>query len=222
MSHFHLQHLNRANYIQSIGLIKDEKTSGFATMCLEWWDKQCGWYCDGCIALSDESDAHLCYIFFRIDRYKEYVTIHNIFTPLLLRRNGYAYELLKAVFEIALCDDVKRFKFVSISKSLDFYLSLGFIYWGLNSVGDYYCDLPMPKLGLEGVKEMTQKCTVDELLGKKLDFIFEKVMNNEAKLSSTKQTEYIDDKNKMKESYMFAELSDIKKASSMLIAPSFV
>lgn len=211
MPHFHLQHLSRENYVDSIESIKDEKSLGFAHMCLSWWDKQFGWHCDGCIALSDETNMHLCYIFFKIDPYKEYVTIHNIFTPLLLRRNGYAYELLKAVFEIALGVYVKRFKFSSISKSLDFYLSLGFIYWGVNRVGDYYCDLPLPQLGLDGVKKMTTECNTKELLGSKLDFIFSKITNNETALSSMKQAEYLSDKDKMGKSYMLDELSNIKE-----------
>lgn len=211
MPHFHLEYLSRENYIDSIETIEDIKTSKFANMCLNWWDKQLGWYANGCIALSDEKNDHLCYIFFKIDRYKEYVTIHNLFTPLLLRRNGYAYELLKAVFEIALDKYVKRFKLSSISKSLDFYLSLGFIYWGINRVGDYYCDLPLPKLGLDGVKEMTTNCDTDELLGKKCNFIFDKVTDNKAKLTSLKLIEYENDVEKMGGSFMLEKLLEIKK-----------
>jgi hypothetical protein len=140
------------------------------------------------------------------------MTIHNIFTPLDERRKGYAYELLSTVFDLAHAAHVRRFRLVSISRSLDFYLSLGFVYWGLNSVGDYYCDLPMPTKGLGGLADMVEKADMAFLVGRKLDAICAKVNGNELKLTVEKSRIFETDKRKMKAFYMFDELQKYKTA----------
>ena len=206
MSHYHLKYLNRKTYMTSMETIKDPRTLKFATMSLEWWDKEFGWYTKGCIALCDESNTHLSYIFFKIDKHNEYITVHNIFTQLSMRRNGYAHELLKMVFTFALSLHVKRFKLTSISNSLDFYLSMGFIYWGVNSAGDYYCDLPMPFDGLDGVAFMTLNSDALTLIGKKLEKIHTKVINNHLHLSDFQDVIYKNDLMKMGKSYMLEKL----------------
>jgi hypothetical protein len=127
-----------------------------------------------------------------------------------MRRNGYAHELLKMVFDFAITENVKRFKLTSISNSLDFYLSMGFTYWGVNSVGDYYCDLPMPLDGLDGVESMTESADTATLIGKKFEAIHAKVVDNETNLSDSKTVTYKNDVAKMGESYMLNELMDIK------------
>lgn len=206
LSAYHTEFLNRKEYISSIESIQDTRTSNFANMSLKWWDEQYGWYTKGCIVLCDSENIHLCYIFFKIDRNNEYITLHNVFTQLSLRRNGYAQELLAIVFDLALKLKVKRFKLTSISNSLDFYLALGFIYWGVNCVGDYYCDLPIPLEGLSGVKEMTENATIETLIGKKFTKIHAKVGVNETQLSQTQTTIYEKDIVKMKGSYMLENL----------------
>jgi len=209
---YHLVHLDRNAYIDSIARIADPKTVRFATMSMEWWDRHFSWKAQGCMALTNESGDHLSYIFYYIDRYHEYMTIHNIFTPLDERRKGYAYELLSTVFDLAHTAHVKRFRLVSISKSLDFYLSLGFVYWGLNSVGDYYCDLPMPTTGLSGLADMVDKADMAFLVGRRLDAIYAKVNGNELKLTNEKSLIFETDKIKMKRFYMFNELQKFKSA----------
>jgi len=204
---YHLDHLDRNAYLDSIAKITDPKTVRFATMSMEWWDRHYSWKAQGCMALTNEGGDHLCYIFYSIDRYHEYMTIHNIFTPLDERRKGYAYELLSTVFDLAHTAHVRRFRLVSISRSLD-----GFVYWGLNSVGDYYCDLPMPKTGLGGLADMVEKADMAFLVGKKLDAICAKVKDNELKLTVEKSRIFETDKIKMKTFYMFDELQKFKSA----------
>jgi len=208
----HLDHLDRKAYIDSIAKITDPKTVRFATMSMEWWDRHFSWKAQGCVALTNESGEHLSYIFYKIDRYHEYMTIHNIFTPLDERRKGYAYELLSTVFDLAHTAHVKRFRLVSISRSLDFYLALGFVYWGLNSVGDYYCDLPMPTTGLSGLADMVDKADMAFLVGRRLEKIYAKVNGNELKLTDEKSLIFETDKLKMKHFYMFDELQKFKSA----------
>lgn len=210
MTIYHLEYLNRNDYITSIESIKDSKTISFADMSLKWWDKKFGWYTKGCVALCDADNSHLCYIFYKIDRYNEYITIHNIFTPLSQRRNGYANTLLNMIFDLALTQKVSRFRLTSISKSLDFYQSLGFIYWGVNSVGDYYCDLPMPFDGLSGLDYMIQNTNTSTLIGKNFEKIYAKIENNSTNLSAAKTVIYDSDVLKLGTHYLLNRLIDIK------------
>ncbi|MFA6195631.1 MAG: hypothetical protein WC656_03190 [Sulfurimonas sp.] len=213
---FHLQNLNRAAYITSIATIADTKTLKFANMSLDWWDKHFSWEAHGCVALSDSQNMHLCYIFYKIDRYKMYLSIHNIFTPLCERRKGYAHELLKMVFNIAILGHVSRFKITSISQSLDFYLALGFVYWGVNSVGDYYCDLPLPINGLDTLHSMISTSDDFTLIGKSIEAINKKVDGNSLILSEKQQLIYDSDKIKMGRSYMLENLLMLKSMNIFL------
>ncbi|MDD2358007.1 MAG: GNAT family N-acetyltransferase [Thiovulaceae bacterium] len=211
MPQYHLEYLNRKTYVTSMETIKDPRTLKFATMSLEWWDKEFGWYTKGCIALCSDENIHLSYIFFKIDKHNEYITVHNIFTQTSMRRNGYAQKLLRMVFAFALGLHVKRFKLTSISNSLDFYLSMGFVYWGVNSVGDYYCDLPMPFDGLDGVAFMIKNTDTPTLIGRKFEKIHTKVLNNDIHLSDLQNIIYKNDLIRMGKSYMLDELLYIKE-----------
>jgi len=211
MSIYHLEYLSRDSYEDSIKKIEDIKTVNFANMSLKWWDKKLGWYTKGCAALTDVENNHLSYIFYKIDRYNKYITIHIIFTPLSKRRNGHANLLLDMVFDFALLQHVSRFRMASVSKSLDFYLSMGFVYWGVNSVGDYYCDLPIPHDGLNGIKKMIQSKTIPELIGKQFDVIYKKIENNNIRLTVEQKLIYNADLVKLNTSYLLDELLSIEK-----------
>ncbi len=214
MSHYHLEHLGRDAYIASTAKITDPRTVKFANMSLQWWDKHFSWQAHGCVVLCDSENTHLCYIFYNIDRYRMYMTVHNIFTPFAFRRNGYAYELLKMVFDLAISKHVKRFKLTSISNSLDFYLALGFVYWGVTSIGDYYCDLPIPLQGLDMLGAMVKSADTLTLTGKNLDKICTKVSGMAAGLTP-EQTLILDsDKIKMGDSYLLDALLDLNNRSA--------
>lgn len=214
MPHHYLEYLNREQYIASTALIQDRKSSNFAAMSLRWWDKKFGWYERGCVVLRDESESHLCYIFYKIDRYNNYLTIHNLFTPHKQRRHGYAHALMFLIFELAVVQKVKRFRLTSISNSLDFYLSLGFIYWGVNSVGDFYCDLPLPLRGLEGVPDMVEELSTSELIGKSMQIISKKTANNSENLTPTQSIHYKSDILKLDKHYLQESFLGIKYALS--------
>lgn len=208
MSLYYLKHLDRDEYIASVATIQDSKTVKFANMSLAWWDEHLIWFKQGCVVLCDAEQNHLCYVFYKIDRYKEYMNVHNIFTPLAERRKGYAYALLSMIFDHALEQKVKRFKLTSISKSLDFYLSLGFVYWGVNSVGDYYCDLPIPTEGLGSLDAMVQNSNTLELMDRAASVIHKKTDGNASRLSARQNLIYESDLAKMGESYMHAAFQE--------------
>lgn len=210
MPKLHLASLNRNDYIASINTIDDERSIRFATMSMQWWDRHFSWRAQGCTVLCDEEENHLCYLFYKIDRYNRYLTIHNIFTPLAGRRQGYAQMLLTMVFDLAIAGQVKRFRLDSISRSLDFYLSLGFVYWGVNSVGDYHCDLPIPTGGLETLGAMVKRSDMQTLIGGSLEKIYAKVNGNDTALSCEQAQVFDSDKLKMRSAYMFKALLDIK------------
>jgi len=205
MSAYHLIHLNRNEYIASIAMIEDDKTLKFAQMSLAWWDKHHFWHHQKCVVLSDSTQNHLCYIFYKMDQYREYINIHNIFTPQIEKRKGYGSELLKLVFDLANSANIKRIKMSCISSSLSFYLTLGFVYWGLTSAHYYYCDLPMPN-GLDDLDAMVQRSSTEELIGKSINTINKKTYEHELNLSDVQEARYHNDKLKMRKSYMLEDL----------------
>lgn len=211
MPKYHLSDLNRSAYISSIETIQDEKTAAFANMSLLWWDKHYLWASQACVVLKNARNEDLCYVFYQVDRYRQYMTIHNIFTPLSQRRKGYAYTLLKMIFDLAITNHVRRFKITSISTSLDFYLSIGLIYWGVNSVGDYYCDLPIPQEGLASIGMMIKSSDTPTLIGKNFDTIHNKIKGNDTNLSTAQTLVYNSDIAKMGDRYRLQGLLDIKE-----------
>jgi len=190
MPTFSLISLDRNAYNDSIARLGADRSLGFARQARDWWDRHFSWKAHNCIVLTDGEGRHLSYIFYIIDRYREYLTIHNIFTPFLYRRHGYAKELLSLVFKKACGEHVRRFKMFSVPQSLEFYDSLGMIYWGVDVQGDYYCNLPMPDEGLEGVHDMVERCDSSELIGNSFETIYGKVHDNQTHLSDAKQQTY--------------------------------
>lgn len=188
-----LQSLNRDEYLHATSLISDPESQRFLTQALEWWDRHISWRHHQCLALCDRDHHIVCYLFYKIDRYHEYLTIYNLFTPCDERRKGYAKYMLTYLFDYAITYHVKRFTLSSISRSLDFYSSLGFCYWGINACGDYHCDLPIPHDGLQGLDAMVKNSTAKELLGNKKEAIFKKVHHPLHTFSSRQQQCHHDD-----------------------------
>ena len=209
MHTLYLKTLSRKEYLASIQKIQDPKSIGFAKHSLRWWDRHYSWRNGGCVVLCNQEESHLCYIFYKIDRYRDYLTVHHLFTPLKYRRKGYAKVLLKRVFFEANSKNVKRFRATCVPQSLDFYLSLGFAYWGMTHSKDYYCDLPMPSKGLDNLGAMVLCTSVKQLIGTKKNDICAKIKDNEKELSDTEQLRYDNDKEKMQEAFMRDRLTCI-------------
>lgn len=210
MPSYHLESLSRDAYIASTALIQDPKTLRFADQSLAWWDRHFSWNVQGCAVLCDEHNEHLCYLFSKIDRYGEYITLYNLFTPLTEQRKGYATQMLHLTLEEAVKKHVRRITFSSVSDSLDFYTLLGFIYWGINDIGDYYCNLPLPKGGLDGILAMTQDCDYEQMIGHNLAKIRGKVDGNELHLTPKQLLIYEADILKLGKSYAFAKVKNFK------------
>jgi GNAT superfamily N-acetyltransferase len=199
---FHITHLDREAYLSSVAVIGDLRTRRFAELSLHWWDRHFSWRAQGCSVLCNEQNDHLCYLFYKIDRYGDYITFHNIFTPKAERRQGYASALLGMIFSLAVSKHVRRFRITCVSQALDFYLPLGFAYWGVNSIGDYYCDLPVPDSGLDGLDAMVRNTDTETLAGSAAASIRNKVDDNEMHLDAEQVKIYDNDVQKMGRRYM--------------------
>lgn len=205
----YIKTIGRDEYIASVGAIEDSESCRFAGQAMAWWDRHFSWKAQGCDVLVGASDEHLCYMFSKIDRYSEYLTVYNLFTPLCEQRNGYAHELLRLTIEDALKHYVRRITFSSVSASLDFYLDMGFVFWGINDIGDYHCDLPIPKEGLEGMEEMTANSNIEMLVGQKMEKIYTKVHNNAANLTPVQLRRYAADQIRLGKKCKFEELMEL-------------
>lgn len=210
-----IETLGREAYIASVGTIDDAESCRFADQALAWWDRHFSWKAQGCDVLVGDSDEHLCYIFSKIDRYGEYLTVYNLFTPLSEQRNGYAHELLRLTMEHANERHVRRITFSSVSASLDFYLNLGFVFWGINDIGDYVCDLPMPSNGLEGMETMVHESDIEMLLGNYRNKIYAKVHENGENLTPKQSLRYESDQIRMGESCKWNELLALNTDESL-------
>ncbi|AFV97208.1 MULTISPECIES: GNAT family N-acetyltransferase [unclassified Sulfuricurvum] len=207
---YHLELLGRDAYIASTALIQDTESIRFANQSLAWWDRHFSWNTQGCVVLCDERNEHLCYLFSKIDRYSQYLTLYNLFTPLISQRKGYATQILRLILDQALEKHVRRITFTSVSTSLDFYTLLGFIYWGINDIGDYYCNLPLPKNGLEGMIGMIQENDLKTLIGSNMDKIYAKIEGNEHHLSPARLLIYEADILKLGKNYVREKLGVLK------------
>jgi len=213
MPHYHLQSLDRDSYIASTARIQDSETLRFADQSLAWWDRHFSWNAQGCSVLCDEDNHHLCYLFSKVDRYGEYLILYNLFTPLIEQRKGYATQILHLIMKEAVDKHVRRITFSSVSASLDFYHLLGFIYWGINDIGDYYCNLPLPKEGLKGIIAMTQHYDHKMMVGQNLAKIYAKVHGNESQLTPKRHLIHTADILKLGKSYAHDELKFLKEHS---------
>ncbi len=202
-----IQNLSRDEYIQSISLILDPSSQRFADQAQAWWDRHFSWKVQGCDVLIDEDDRHVSYLFSKIDRYHEYLIIYNLFTPQCDQRHGYAHALLEEIISRSLERNVRRITFSSVSDSLDFYLSLGFVFWGINKIGDYHCDLPIPKEGLGGFGSMVHTLDLELLAGKNLNKIYAKVHGNKEKLSLKQSLRHQQDYIKLTQRWSMENLS---------------
>lgn len=207
---YHLESLGRDAYITSTALIQDAESIRFADQSLAWWDRHFSWNAQGCAVLCDEHNEHLCYLFSKIDRYGQYLTLYNLFTPLISQRKGYATQILRLILDQALEKHVRRITFSSVSASVDFYALLGFIYWGINDIGDYYCNLPLPENGLDGIIAMVQENDLETLIGSNMAKIHAKIDGNEHHLSPAQLLIYKADILKLGKNYAREELRVLK------------
>ncbi|MBN2823770.1 MAG: hypothetical protein JXQ76_00480, partial [Campylobacterales bacterium] len=134
----------------------------------------------------------------------EYLTIHNIFTPYPHRYHGYAKEMLKILFDTLESNTIERVKLYAVSSSIDFYMKLGLDFWGVNELGQYYSDFPMPQ-NLEDIPFQMLHPHLEMLSTKRLDAIYHKLQNNGINFEGKELIVFNDTKDLMQERYRFDE-----------------
>jgi len=201
--------LDHDQYTESINTIADDATYRFAVQAEAWWNRHFSWRNDGCRVLTDESGEHLAYLFYKVDRYREYLTIHNLFTPKAHRRQGYAYEMLETLFQDQADQGVQRFHMSCTPQALDFYAKIALIYWGVDAGGNYHCDLPLPSEGITGIEPMIRDSSNRELLGDKAENIYRKVCEDGKHFEEAKRHDFESDKKMLEDSYRHDALKAI-------------
>jgi len=201
--------LNHRQYMESIGHIADNATHRFALQAENWWNRHFSWNKDGCRVLTDEKGEHLAYLFYKVDRYRDYLTIHNLFTPQCHRENGYAYNMLETLFLQQADEGVLRFKMNCTPQALDFYKKMSLIYWGVDEIGNYHCDLPLPQDGIAGIYTMIRTESDAALLGKRAESIYEKVKENGSAFDETAVKNFESDKKRLGNAYRHETLKKL-------------
>lgn len=194
--------LNRKEYLISVKKIEDFKTLNFSKQALEWWDNYYSWERFPPLCLTHKK-KHLSYLFYNISKDKEYLTIHNLFTPNKYRTKGYAYILLSHLFTHLANENIKRFKLNCVLSSVDFYNKLGLEYWGINDLFQYYCDFKMPKLSIKEIPKIVQNSSLDELSDEKILSIFKNLQNNGKTLDENMSEKFENSKKKIIGKYHF-------------------
>jgi predicted GNAT family acetyltransferase len=209
-------HLDHDQYTESIAAIDDEATYRFALQAQTWWSRHYSWKQDGCRVLTDNDGTHLAYLFYKVDRYRDCLTLHNLFTPKIHRNRGFALAMLKETFLQQAEREVKRFRMSCTPESLGFYARLALIYWGVDSVGNYHCDLPLPKRGIAGIADMVQTRTDRTLLGTHAASIYKKVMADGAGFEAEKMQQFRIDRRKLAGTYRHEALKTLLERKSHL------
>lgn len=155
------------------------------------------------MCLIDNFNEHRCYLFYNISKDKEYLSIHNILTPKKYRKMGYAYTLLAHMFSELSNEEIQRFKLWCVSSSVSFYNKLGLHYWGVNELGQYYCDFAMPKLSIKEIPSIIKDTKLKEFSTVKLNQIYEKIQQNGSEFSDKERRIYDNCVQKMKYRYRF-------------------
>lgn len=204
----------RDQYLESVQKIEDFDSLKFAKQALDWWDDYYSWIKEPPLCLKDHGQD-VCYLFYSVSRNHQYMTIHNIFTPKKYRFNGYAYILLKYFFEKLAIDDIKRFKMYCVSSSLKFYLKLGAVFWGVNEIGQYYCDLKMPKSDIKEIIEIGEKENIENIELHEFKKIYEKLNLNGKKFDEKQIIIHEECLKLIGEKYLFEKV--LKRHSNMII-----
>ncbi len=202
------RNLNREQYIASVANIQHTSSQEFAQQSLDWWDSYYSWNKFPCLCL-EENGEDVCYLFYHISRNNQYLTIHNILTPFKSRFHGYAKQLLTLLFnKILLHADIERVKMYCVSSSLQFYMNLGIDFWGVNRIGQYYADFPMPQSNIQEIKELMTNEDLTQLSTKNRNSIYNKLKQNGKEFNPKELAIFKQSLSLLKDRYRFQELKN--------------
>lgn len=199
--------LNRQEYIDSATQMNHFKSLKFAKNALDLWDEYYSWEKNPCLALYHDHDSRaICYLFYHISKDNEYLTIDYLLTPQKHRDHGYAKAILSVLFnDILHNQNISRVKLSSVASSIKFYLKLGVDFWGVNSIGQYYTDFPMPD-SLSDIPNMMRDNHLSDLSDIKLNKIYDRLKSNGSLFENKELIAFNKSTHIMQGRYRFEEL----------------
>lgn len=201
--------LTREQYLDSTSTITHIASKEFAKQALEYCDDFYSWDDYPCICLEEQGED-VCYLFYHLSRDKRYLTIDNILTPFEHRYKGYAKYMLGFLFQkFSKGSIIQRVKMFCVSSSLHFYMKLGIDFWGVNSLGQYYTEFPLPKNGIDEIKVLMKKETLSTLYNREIKALYKKLELNGSKLGEEESKIFNKSLKLMGKRYRFKELYDL-------------
>jgi hypothetical protein len=202
------KYLSRAGYLKSVLKLSHFDTLKFAKQAMLWWDDYYSWDAFPPLCLIKNKKV-VCYLFYTVSKNKDYLTIHNILTPKKSRNKGYAKEILRVLFDERLIKQhIKRVKMLCVSSSVSFYMKLGVDFWGVNKLGQYYTNFPMPK-NIKDIPNMMKNNHLSTLNQDELKSIFDKLKHSDKDFNEKEKEIYQNNKSIMKDRYRFEELKEM-------------
>ena len=202
--------LTRNEYLESVKKLSNFENLKFLKRTLDLWDNYYSWEKFPPLALK-VNNRYVTYLFYNISKDNKYLTINNILTPFKYRRNGYAYNLLKYLFNSLKTNKIDRCKLYSVNNSIKFYNKLGLRYWGVNKELLYYSDFIMPE-NIEDIEQINYEGSTDEFNDKELEDIYEKLKDNANSFDEKQILIHEECLELMKSRFKFDDLADeIKK-----------
>lgn len=201
--------LTREQYLDSTSTITHKASKEFAKQALEYWDDYYSWADNPCLCL-EENGEDVCYLFYHLSQDKRYLVINNILTPFEHRYNGYAKKILTLLFnKLSKGSPIQRVKMFCVSSSLKFYMKLGVDFWGVNRLGQYYTEFPIPKNGIDELKTLMKAETLSTLYNRELKTIYKKLKNNGTDLDEKEKLIFKDSLKLLGSRYRFKELYNL-------------
>ncbi len=198
--------LSREEYLTSVKKMDDFYSLKFSKHALECWDDYYSWKLNPPLCLIDDNHKHVCYLFYSVSSDKSYLTIKYLLTPKPDRHHGFAYILLNHLFHLLSEQHIQRFRMYCLSSSLEFYTKLGLEYWGVNDIGQYYCDFKMPLLDISEIPQIVEDSSVNDFTKIRFDEIYEKLKNNGDNFNIKDTETYQKSLIKMGDKYIFYKL----------------
>jgi len=204
-----IKNLTQEQYLKSTSAITHIASKEFAVQAYKYCDDFINWKEFPCICL-EENGNDVCYLFYHLSRDKRYLTIDNILTPFEHRYNGHAKYLLTFLFKkFSQGSIIQRVKMFCVSSSLEFYMKLGVDFWGVNKLGQYYTEFPIPKNGMDELEVLMKNETLSTLYKRELKVIYKKLELNGSSFDEQETLIFNKSLNLMGKRYRFKELYDL-------------
>lgn len=204
-----IKNLSPEQYLQLTSKITHTGSKEFAFQAYEYCNKFIKWDKFPCISLEVDNIV-VCYLFYHLSKDKRYLSIDNILTDFEYRHNGYAKYMLSFLFKkFSKGSITQRVKMYCVSSSLEFYMKLGVDFWGVNHIGQYYTEFPIPKNGIDEIKTLMKNETLSTLYKREVQSIYKKLELN-GRSFNKKEKEVFDNSLKLlKNRYRFKELYNL-------------